>query len=258
MPGSSSIPAPSALLVWSFVLLAATVAAALPVLVYHAERALGAGGATARRRALLTLAAAAAWLALTGALAAVGLVSFDDTPPTGMLIFPVVLGLGLAIGLSPMGRRLAAGVPLAALVGLQAFRLPLELAMHRAYTEGVMPVQMSFSGLNFDVLTGLGALLLAPLVATGRGPRRLVLAWNVLGTLLLANILVIAALSTPTALRVFATEPPNVWVTQPPFIWLPAVLVVTAIYGHVLVFRALRAPAVGARGTAPGAGPVAA
>jgi hypothetical protein len=35
---------------------------------------------------------------------------------------------------------LVRGVPLWALVGFQIFRLPLELLMHRAYVEGLLPV----------------------------------------------------------------------------------------------------------------------
>ena len=78
------------------------------------------------------------------------------------------------------------------------------------------------------------------MIAAGRAPRWLVLAWNVMGTLLLANILVVAALSAPTPLRAFMNEPSNVWVTQWPFVWLPAVMVLTAVWGHVVVYRAVR------------------
>ena len=234
------LPQPSAFLVASFWLLAIVVASALPALLYVAGRRLALSPAVVRRSVLGAAFGAAAWMTMSGVAAASGRLTFSGEPPTAMLLFPVVGVLGFGIGLSPIGRRLAAGAPLALLVGLQAFRLPLELAMHRAATEGLMPIQMSFSGRNFDILTGVGALVLAPLVAAGRAPRALVGAWNVVGSLLLLNVLVVAALSTPTALRRFTNEPPNVWITQLPFVWLPAVLVVTAIYGHIVVFRALR------------------
>lgn len=127
------------------------------------------------------------------------------------------------------------------LVLLQAFRFPLELLMHRAYAEGLMPVQMSVSGRNFEIVTGTTALLLgvAMVVWRGRVPLRLVAAWNVLGTLLLANILVIAILSAPTPLRVFMNEPANVWIAHAPWVWLATVLVPAAIAGHVIIFRRL-------------------
>jgi len=132
------------------------------------------------------------------------------------------------------------GLPLAVLVGVQGFRLPLELMMHRAYEYGLMPVQMSYSGLNFDIVTGVTALIVAVLVATGHAGVRTVRAWNVLGTLLLVNILVIAWLSAPTPWRVFKTEPANVWVTTAPYIWLPAVMVGLAILGHIVIYRRVR------------------
>ena len=64
--------------------------------------------------------------------------------------------------------------------------------------------------------------------------------WNVAGILLLTNILVVALLSAPTPLRVFHNEPANVWITQAPWVWLPAVDVLAAVLGHVLVYRRLR------------------
>lgn len=39
--------------------------------------------------------------------------------------------------------------------------------MNRAAEEGVMPVQMSYSGFNFDILTGLSALILGLFLLTG-------------------------------------------------------------------------------------------
>jgi len=68
-------------------------------------------------------------------------------------------------------------------------------------------------------------------------------AWNIVGTLLLANILTVAILSAPTPLRVFHNEPANVWIADAPWVWLPSVFVLAAILGHVLVYRRLRVEA---------------
>jgi hypothetical protein len=102
-----------------------------------------------------------------------------------------------------------------------------------------MPVQMSYSGRNFDIVSGITALLLATWLSTGRKSPRLVFAWNTLGVLLLANIVGVALLSAPTPLRVFMNEPANIWITRAPWIWLTAVMVFTAALGHVLVYRRL-------------------
>jgi len=125
------------------------------------------------------------------------------------------------------------------LIAFQAFRFPLELLMHRAYSEGVMPYQMSYSGWNFDILTGLTALPVAWALHRGLAGRRLAVVWNVMGSLLLLNIVTIAVVSTPIV-GLFGPDLLNTWVMFPPFVWLPAVMVLMAFTGHLLVARALR------------------
>jgi hypothetical protein len=224
-----------------FAALAVAVAATFPVAIYWAERRLGAAPAAARRAAAVAGVGTALWLGLTGVLGAAGALRFDTTPPTAMLAITAMWILAVALGVSRVGERLALGLPLAALVGVQGFRLPLELLMHRAYTEGVMPVQMSYSGWNFDIVTGISALAVAALLAAGRMPLWGVRVWNWMGLALLANIVTIAMFSTPTPLRVFTNEPANVWITHTPFVWLPMVMVMAAIVGHIVILRRLRA-----------------
>lgn len=192
------------------------------------------------RSAMWFALGAAAWLAFSAALGLSGfLTHFDGFPPRLALLLMPALMLPLRLGFSRTGAQLAKA-PLAWLVGLHAFRLPLELLMHEAAAEGVMPPQMTYTGWNFDITTGMGALVLALLVARGHAPRWLLLAWNAWGTLLLVTILTIAIASLPT-LALFGREPArlNTWVAYFPFVWLPAGLVSTAVLGHVLLWRRL-------------------
>ena len=170
-------------------------------------------------------------VAASGALA-----RFDRRPPPIAVLFLASAAVSVGLGFSPFGDRFLRGLPIWAMVLTQAFRLPLELLMHEAAVEGVMPVQMSYSGRNFDILTGATAILVACLLAAGYGGRRLAAAWNLLGTLLLANILGIAVMSTPV-FALFGPERLNTWVAYPPFVWLPTVMVVCALAGHILVWR---------------------
>ena len=180
-----------------------------------------------------------AWLVATGALAASGVLSFESMPPTMLVMLVVILTATATIAFTAMGTCLATRVPLVWLVGYQAFRIPVELWLHRGYVDGVFPVEMTYSGLNFDIVSGLSAVVVAVLVHFGIAGRRTVLAWNVMGLLLLTTIVVVALLSAPVPFRVFTTGPPNVYVTGFPGIWLPAVLVQAALLGHLLVFRRL-------------------
>ena len=131
-----------------------------------------------------------------------------------MLIAAVAV-LAVPLPSTPFGGRLARAVPVWVLVAVQGFRLPLELAMHAMAERGVMPAQMSYTGRNFDIITGITALIVAPLVARGIGGRRLVAIWNVLGLGLVLNVVVVAMLSTPT-FRVFGDDALNTWVADLP------------------------------------------
>jgi hypothetical protein len=192
-----------------------------------------------RRRVLIaTAAAAVAWMTATWIAASSGVLrQWEATPPPIAVLVAGIVALSVAIAFSPYGTRLATGVPIALLIALQGFRLPLEVAMHAMYERGVMPVQMSYSGRNFDIITGVSAFLVAWLVAQGYGGRLLITIWNLLGLALLVNVVTIAILSTPR-FRFFGDDHLNVWITYPPFVWLPAVMVVAALAGHLLVFRA--------------------
>lgn len=107
------------------------------------------------------------------------------------------------------------------------------------HQQGRVPVQMTFAGRNFDILTGILALVVAALAMRNRLPAWGLLLWNRLGLGLLCNIVSIALPSTPTPLRVFLNEPANTIIATAPYIWLPVFLVPAALFGHLLVFRRL-------------------
>ncbi len=181
------------------------------------------------------------WAGLWCGLAAAGVLSnLDRKPPLFITLIPLMVILVAVLSRSVIGAVLAFETPLWLLVGMQAFRLPLELVMHQAAAEGVMPAQMSFGGLNYDIVTGATALLLGLVLTKRTLPKPLLLGWNVLGSLLLVNIVVVSVLSTPLFAR-FGSDPAhlNTWVMYAPFVWLPAVLVGSALLGHVLIFRKL-------------------
>jgi len=225
----------------AFVCIPALLLAALLAGTVNAWRRSGSTSRQATRAAAVVGVLAAAWMGVTWWLAAAGVLQrWDRVPPPFGLLLIAIVALAVLIVLSPLGARIADTTPLWMLVGVQAFRLPLELAMHAMAERGVMPAQMTYTGRNFDIVTGASAILVAGLLLAGRAGRRLVLAWNVLGLALLVNVVIVAIVSTPI-FRMFGDDQLNVFVTYPPFVWLPAVMVLAALAGHLLIFRALRA-----------------
>jgi hypothetical protein len=233
MPGSP-------LLAFGFVLIAALLIVTAIAGVHRASRACGDPPAETARLVRRFALALALWVAVISIAAGAGVLTrWHATPPPILLLAAGIVVLGIAIAASPVGDRLARGLPLALLVGYQAFRLPLELLMHRAATDGVMPMQMSYSGRNFDIVTGATAALLGLLLWFRPVPAVVIAVWNLLGVGLLFNIVGVALLSTPR-FQYFGADRLNTFVAHPPYVLLPGVMVLAAWAGHLIVFRALR------------------
>ena len=211
----------------------AVVMAVLSIVVYAGRK---------RGRAWRLTLGLAILLGLSALAANSGLLArFDLMPPPMLIMIGAVLGLSFAVGFSPLGKTLASETSLWALVALQSFRLPLELVMHHAAQESIMPVQLSYAGYNFDILTGLGATLLGlALKLNYRVPHKLVWVWNVWGLLCLFVIVCIAFATSPMV-HAFGLEPANLntWVLFFPYVWLPVVLVTLALSGQLIITRKL-------------------
>ena len=182
------------------------------------------------------------WLVATGLAALSGeLQSFSLSLFTGLMI----LTGGAAF--SRVGAALMATVGPVGLIGFQFFRVPAAMFLQGMYQAGQAPVQMTYDGLNFDIFAGLTAPAMAWLVWRGKVGSYAIWAWNVFGLVLLAEAIVIAALSMPTEFRVFTNEPASTFVTYAPYVWLPTVLAPAALLGHLLVLRWLVASCSGSR-----------
>lgn len=184
---------------------------------------------------------AIAWLGISALLAKSGVLSEFNRRPPPFLLF--VLGFTIAttiVAFSPIGTRLIRGSKIGWLIGFQSFRIPVELWLHQLHQEGVVPVQMTYAGRNFDILSGVLALILFVWAIKRQPPRWAIWTFNLVGLALLINIVSIAMLSAPTPMRHFFNEPANTFVAYAPYVWLPAFLVQAAWFGHLLVFRGLR------------------
>ncbi|MBS1829046.1 MAG: hypothetical protein JST93_27330 [Acidobacteria bacterium] len=179
-------------------------------------------------------------LAVEWMLASVGVLGqWARRPPPFMVMMAVLFALTLWLALSQLGGKIVEATPLWVLIASHAFRLPLELVMHQAFIEGLMPIQMSYAGSNLDIVTGATAIVAAALVRAKVLVRAVATMWCVLGLALLFNIVQIAVRSTPV-FRAYGDDRLNTWIADVPYVWLPGVLVPVALLGHVLVLRRLR------------------
>ena len=196
----------------------------------HAYR----GAPHSTRALLLTLAILALWLGILSVL--VGSGRFKQMPLHGLpVFFGSILIVVIAAGASPFGGRLAASLPFAALVGFQAFRLPLELVLHEWAEQGTIPGAMTWTGQNWDIISGTIALLAAPLANRHRAT-----AWiaNAIGAVLLLNVMRVVVLTSPLPFS-WQVSPPLVLALHLPYALIAPVCVGGALFGHIILTRAL-------------------
>jgi hypothetical protein len=227
------VPA-SAASVIAFVAIVAAVVGAFVAGVRHAYRSEPHRASTVTRNVSIGLAL---WLGFLSWL--VGSGRIQNLPLSGLpFFFGSIAAVSLAVGLSPLGRHLAANVSLAALVGFQAFRLPLELVLHSWAAQGTIPTTMTWTGRNWDIVSGIVALIACPFAAKSRA-----VAWvaNLIGLVLLLNVMRVALMSSPVPFG-WHVEPPLLLAFHLPYALIGPVCVSGALIGHIVLTRALLQP----------------
>jgi hypothetical protein len=165
---------------------------------------------------------------------------FSKLPPRPVLALLFPLPFVLWFVFSKTGTTILQTVPPQWIVTMQSFRIFVELLIWFAFLANKLPVQMTAEGRNYDLLTGILALPAGYLLAKRKvWSPVIIIAFNILGILLLLNVLVIAVLSMPVPFRHFMNEPSNALVARFPLILLPGVLVPIAYSLHIFSLRQL-------------------
>lgn len=179
------------------------------------------------------------WLVISALTALNGtLLDFTSTPPKILLVvIPPVLAI-IYVSNSKRVNALLIEIPPAWLIYIQSFRILMELLLWLLFIKNIIPVQMTFEGVNYDILIGFSAALVGYYaLSINKWPRTVALLWNFAGLLLVTNIFLVALLSTPSPMRQFFNEPANTLVAYFPFVWIPAFIVPFAYLMHVLSIK---------------------
>jgi hypothetical protein len=195
-----------------------------------------------QRTARVALIGLALWLLYAGALGYFGVVGDPSIRPPGpsFLLLPVFLFVALFLVRSDAALRVALSFPIGLLMGLQTFRIVVELFLHQLWKDGLAPRMLTYEGANFDMVIGVSAPIIGWLYASGRLGERAALVWNVFGLAMLANVAVRAVLTAPGMLNVITGDIPNLAIGSFPFTFIPGFMAPLALVLHVLSIRALR------------------
>jgi len=168
-----------------------------------------------------------------------GILESKPYPFLPLMMFVMVLGVILFTH-SKVGMQLSASLSVFQLVAFQTFRFPLELVLHQWAKEGVIPETMTWTGQNFDIISGSLALIVLPWVARSK-----VLAWtfNIIGVVLLINVMRVAVLSSPLPFS-WHIQPPLLLAMHFPYSLILPVCVSGALSGHIILTHKLSRPLV--------------
>jgi hypothetical protein len=181
------------------------------------------------------------WLALQAVVSLTGFYTVTKgNPPRFTLLFmpPVVVIITLL--LAKRGRAFIDSFDAKTLTLLHIVRIPVELTLYWLFLHKAVPQIMTFDGRNFDILCGLTAPVVYYFgyIKNVLG-RKVILGWNIICLLLLANIVVTAVLSAPLPFQKLAFDQPNVALFYFPFIWLPCFVVPAVLFAHLAAIRRL-------------------
>ena len=182
------------------------------------------------------------WLALNGVLAYKGFFQkISAVPPRLMLVMAPAILFSILLITTPKAKSFTDNLVLKKITLLHIVRLPVELVLYWLAANKFIPELMTFSGRNFDIISGISApiIFLVCFKGTEIRNKKLLLVWNFICLALLLNIIVNALLSAPFPFQQFAFDQPNIAVLYFPFIWLPCFIVIVVLLSHLVAIRRL-------------------
>jgi hypothetical protein len=181
------------------------------------------------------------WLTAQAVISLTGFYTVTTgVPPRFMLLLMPPTIFIVLVFLIKRGRVAIDSFDAKTLTLLHIVRIPVELTLFGLYLHKVIPEVMTFEGRNFDILCGLSApfVYYFGYIKNILSPKILI-AWNVICLLLLANIVVTAVLSGPFAFQKFAFNQSDFALLYFPFVWLPGYVVPIVLFAHLTAIRQL-------------------
>jgi len=221
-----------------FLCLSGVLIVSIGVVFWQASHQLGYTSGSRNRIVIGSALGIALWQIFTAILAYSGLLRATSShPPLEPLLPVTALAILIAVSRSGGFSEIARAIPIWQPIAFQSFRIVVEYLFYRLFIEGDAPVQVTFEGRNFDIFVGFTAPFVALAVCFRWIGKRGIIAWNLLGLLVLINTIVTVITSTPGPLHLNWPGEPFVAFGTWPVIWIPSFYAPLAIFLHVLSIR---------------------
>lgn len=188
-----------------------------------------------RRFLLLALA----WIVLQTILGLEGFYLVQGGPPRfALLAMPPVL-LGIIYFSTRAGKAFLSGLDPKLLLVIHMLRIVVEVVLYWLFVNHAVPKAMTFEGRNFDILSGLTAVLIYYFGYIKKTlSRTVMITWNVVCIGLLLNVV---SMGVSTALKFTGSISNDLAIMHFPFVLLPGFLVPLVLFSNVaLIFQAKR------------------
>jgi len=126
------------------------------------------------------------------------------------------------------------------LIYIQGFRIIVELIIWGAYREGIVPLETTLEGYNFDIIIGLTAVPLAYYAKNDKVSPLVLMIWNIAGILILGNTVrfFLSSVYFPELLGQTSTMVTSDFVKLP-YLLIPGMFMPLALYIHALSIKQL-------------------
>ncbi|MDM7921723.1 MAG: hypothetical protein QUS14_05435, partial [Pyrinomonadaceae bacterium] len=159
---------------------------------------------------------------------------FDSVPPRLIIFGPLAALLFILAVFVLSSGDFFRSLSIRNLTLVHVIRIPVEVVLHWLYTGGAVPREMTLTGYNFDIISGITAIFVYFIAfRQDHVNSRFLIAWNCVGLLLLGVIVTLAIISFPSPMQQIAFEQPNRAVVYFPYIWLPTVIVPIVLFCHL-------------------------
>ena len=183
----------------------------------------------------------AIWLIYLSILSYTDVLANFTMPPRVplMVILPLMVLIIFSL-LRKTTTELVAITSVSWLIYLQGFRIIVELIIWGAYREGIVPLQTTFEGYNYDIIIGLTAVPLAYFTKKDKVSVTVLMVWNIVGLLILANTVRFFLYSVYFP-EYFGQSSPMVTedFVKLPYLLIPGLFMPLAVFIHALSIKQL-------------------
>jgi fatty acid desaturase len=214
----------------------------ISIILWYYHFALKKIGVKSKKRILIVVIILALWLIIQYLITKTGFYSnLSVSPRIPIFMITPLLFFTFIFLVKNRNNYIVDVIPIHIPIAYQSFRVVIEVLFYFTYIKGILPVQVTFEGINYDVLFGMSAILMGIYAYQKNASKKVLIAWNIIGIC----VVVFAAFTFITSFYF-----PSIWgesnsrispdFVHFPFLLLPAFFMPSAIFMHVLSIIQLR------------------